>query len=151
MPKFTDKTGRTWNVELDVYTVGRLRSDCGVDLKKGGTAEALGDLIFGDPEKTGQVLWTICEEQAGKISVSPEQFAKAMNGPAIQAATDALMEAIIDFFHRSQQAAAIKSKLPSLLGKVDQAATKAIEETTDRMLSSAVTDWPASSASIPPG
>ncbi|HEX5442603.1 MAG TPA: hypothetical protein VFW87_02185, partial [Pirellulales bacterium] len=52
------------------------------------------------------VLYVLCKEDADAKQVSDEDFGRALGGDAIQAAAEALVEELIDFFpdERSRQA-----------------------------------------------
>ncbi len=120
MPKFQDSLGREWRIGLTVAALPRLRAEAGFDLGKAAAAEKLGEMLFGDPETVAKVLWVLVDRQAEAVGVTPEAFTEGLDGLAIERAANALIEAIIDFFHRARPAAAIKSKLPEVLGKMDE-------------------------------
>jgi hypothetical protein len=153
MARFKDRTGDEWEIGFDLPTIPKVRA-AGFDLNKiGRDAKELD--ILDDPEKLGAVLWELCEEQAEKRGLTPEQFAKRFDGPAIWAARDAVIEAIADFSQRPTVAAAIRKRLPGALAKIEQAVIAKweadIEKTTTGLSNSGVTNSPDSPESTPAG
>lgn len=150
MAKFEDSSGKVWTIQLNVGLVGQLRREAKFDL--GGAVrdgEKLAELLFTDPEILVGILWVCCEPQAQTLGVSAEQFGFGFDGPAISRAVDALLEAIIDFFHRPATAAAMKAKMPTLLNDLDQKMTAALEKQADSISSPNAGSLPASSAATP--
>ena len=103
MRKFKDEECREWIVRVDTTTIRKARDRFGIDL----------DGILSDKEPLKRladdvvlrvdVLWCCVEEQAKQKGITPDEFGQALYGDAIESATDALMEAIIDFFPRSRR------------------------------------------------
>lgn len=95
MHKFKDTEGREWGVEIDCFTVDRLRKDTPYDLLNHECVIKLTtDLV-----ESWKVLWHLVEEQSAQLNVSPQQFAKLIRPPALSfAARDALFKECIDFF-----------------------------------------------------
>ena len=142
MSKFRDAEGREWKLSLTVGMVTRLRTDAGFELGKASSADRLGEMLFANPETVARVLWVMIERQAEPLGVTPEAFADGLDGPTIEAASTAILEAIIDFFHRAQPAAAMKNKLPEVLGKMDQRITAAMTAAMDSPSSDNAGDLP---------
>lgn len=96
MPTFKDANGREWLVKLDGPKIGEVRKTCGVDLAAidGSAAEKLRD----DPCLLVDSLWVICKSQAQSQSITSAQFGEALVGDSIEFATEALIDAINDFF-----------------------------------------------------
>lgn len=153
MARFKDRTGEEWEIGFDLPIIPKVRA-AGFDLNKIGKDAAELD-VLDDPEKLGAVLWELCESQAEKRELSPEEFAKRFDGPAIWAARDAVMEAIADFSQRPAVAAAIKTRLPGKMNQIEQAVIARWESSIDRktaeLLSSGDTNLPASQGSAPAG
>lgn len=99
MHSFKDTDGRDWPFAINVLAVKRVRAVVGVDLYGlvddgfRGLAEFLGD-----PVKLVDVLWVLCEAEALKRQVSPDDFAAAMGGDSLERAADAFVAELIDFF-----------------------------------------------------
>jgi hypothetical protein len=97
MKTFTDNLERPWHVVVNVDTIKRVRSLLDVDLMdvlKGGLIERLTN----DPVLLADVLYAVCKPAADASRVTDEEFGKALGGDAITLATNALMEALTDFF-----------------------------------------------------
>jgi hypothetical protein len=95
MPSFKDANGREWLIKLDGPKIKEVRAECGVDFASldGNTFQRLES----DPCLLVDVLWVICRSQSA-INTTPANFGEAMVGDPIEAATQALLEAIADFF-----------------------------------------------------
>ncbi len=99
MHVYTDAQGKAWEVRLNVTLLRRVRDVLGLDLNA-LVADGLADLgkFLRDPMRVVEVLFVLCEEQAQRDGVTPEQFGTALYGDCIVDATDALLEELIDFF-----------------------------------------------------
>lgn len=99
MKTFQDNAGRTWVLSIHVYAVKRVRAICGVDLYGlvDEKFEGLGKLLS-DPVVLVDVLYVLCKDEAEKLTVSDEDFGRAMAGDAIEHATDAFLAELTDFF-----------------------------------------------------
>ena len=96
MAAFKDNANNTWAVDVTVDTVKRVRSLLDVDL----LGVLKGDLIqklIGDPILLCDVLYAVCKPQADTKGITDEAFGQYMSGDAIDHATKALLEAIVDF------------------------------------------------------
>ena len=97
MHSFKDNAGRDWTIAVNVASIKRLRDTLEVDLM--GVIE--GDLLqrlYADPVLLVDVVYVLCKPRADELEVSDEQFGQAMGGDAIELATAALVDEIIDFF-----------------------------------------------------
>jgi len=101
MATWTDKTGTTHHVEIDVPTARRLRDECNVDLLQcllsANHIQRVLESLTEDP-----VLPMTCVAIVEDID-DVDGFAKLFNGQALQDASGALIEAIIDFFPEPQK------------------------------------------------
>lgn len=99
MKTFKDNAGRSWEVDVHVTAIERVRAATGIDLLTAVDPQAhLFDTLAADPVRLVGVLFTLCEEQAEKRGVAPEDFGRGMAGDALDAACEALEGATIDFF-----------------------------------------------------
>lgn len=120
MSQFTDRDGRTWSLGVTVGDLKPLR-EFGFDLNKiVGAGSGLGEILFAEPERLVGVLYHLCEKQAEKAGVTPEAFACLFDGPTIEAAGEALLEAVIDFSPRSRVARELKGRLKATLAAMDE-------------------------------
>jgi len=102
---FKDKNGQEWQVVLNVRQMKRVRAALGVDLvnvitldKDGAVKVDLVDRIANDPCLLVDILWVLVEEQAKAIGKTDEQFGEALAGEAIEDATRAFLDELVDFF-----------------------------------------------------
>ena len=103
MKSFTDNKGRTWTLEVTVATVKRVRALCKVDLysiveldKNNKPSAELLERLSSDPVLLVDVLFAVCKPQADKLGITDEDFGESMAGDAIEHATTALLEEIIE-------------------------------------------------------
>lgn len=126
MPEFKDAENRTWNLALTIGTARRLRDEVGVDFAALGDGKIFFEL-GSDPYKLGATLWVLVERQAERLSVTPEAFVDALDGPAIDRSVEALLEAVVNF-----TPAAMRGPVKKLIEQVGRARTASM---------TAVEDW----------
>lgn len=102
---FTDNQRRSWNLSLNVWEMKRIRAALGVDLvnavavgRDGNVQADLVDRIANDPCLLVDILWVLCEEQAKEEGVSDVDFGSSLAGDAIEEATRAFLDELVDFF-----------------------------------------------------
>ena len=112
MKTFNDNTGRSWTLSVTVGTIKRVRALCGVDLANIITLEPgkqpkvdLLERLASDPVLLVDVLYAVCKVECDAKNVSDEEFGAAMAGDAIEHATSALLDEIIDFFPEAKRQA----------------------------------------------
>jgi hypothetical protein len=165
MRRFTDATGRAWDLAIHVDAIDRVLAACEIDLLAllEGDDPPLARLTTDDRLFT-KVVWTLVEESAGDLDETG--FRRLMDGPTLAAAFDAFWEELADFFQsrgRNAVAAAINAQLTALT-KTHEAVTKAMttnglaarvaetaRKNVERDLVRLFGDSPDSSASIPAG
>ena len=105
MRTFKDNAGRTWSVTLNVLQMKRIRAHLGIDLVNVITLDAGGkvkvdlvDRIANDPCLLVDILWVCVEEEAKAAGVTDEQFGRSLAGDAIEDATRAFLDELVDFF-----------------------------------------------------
>lgn len=86
---------------------------------------ALIETLDADPMKVAELLWSLCESQAEKREVTPEQFAAALDGDTIVKAVEAFIAAVIDFFPRRR---VLLTKAMARFRMLEQRATKSLGE-----------------------
>lgn len=99
MHSFKDHAGRLWVVAINVAQVKKVRGLLAVDLYRllDDQLKPLSMLLM-DPCKLVDVLYVLCMDQAGQLKVSDEDFGRAMFGDVIEAAAEAFVEELLDFF-----------------------------------------------------
>ena len=105
MRSFTDNQKRTWQIALNVYEMKRVRAILGVDLvnvialgKDGKVQVDLIDRIANDPCLLVDILWVLVEAEAKEQGVSDVDFGSSLAGAAIEEATKAFLDELVDFF-----------------------------------------------------
>lgn len=162
MRAFKDNAGRSWTVAVNVATIKRVRALTSLDLLDvaGGAFEKL----VGDPVILCDVLYAICKPDADAIGVTDEQFGAAMAGDAIEHASRALIEDLIQFFPNPRERAALSRVVEAMdaamdkartqvqarldSGEIDRSLEKALMATSGSTTGPSSTDSPASSESI---
>lgn len=94
---FVDATGRSWSLRLDWAAMRRAKA-AGVDLSK--IEEVIPDLYRCGTE-LAEAVWA-CLDMRGQ-AVNRDDFEGALTGPAMDAARDALLAAVSDFFPESRR------------------------------------------------
>ena len=133
MKAFTDAKGRSWEIELNIRQMKRVRDILGVDLvnviqtrSDGSIATDTIDRVANDPILLCDILWVLCEQQAKADGVTDEDFGRAMSGDAILGATDALLDEIVDFFPNPKRA--ILQRLVAAARRAETAAKAALDK-----------------------
>lgn len=99
MQSFRDSQGRLWDLSVTVAAVRRVKALTGVDLYA-LLEDGFGPLadLLSDPCKLADVLYAVCRPAAEERQVTDEQFGEALAGDVLDAASEALVQAVIDFF-----------------------------------------------------
>ncbi len=111
MKSFTDNLGRAWTLVVNVATIKRVRALCGVDLNSiievedGKPTTKLLERLSTDPVLLVDVLYAVCKPECDSKNVTDEDFGAAMAGDAIENATSALLDEVIDFFPAAKRLA----------------------------------------------
>ena len=112
MKSFTDNAGRVWILNVNVAAIKRVRALCGVDLNSIVEMDANGEpntklleQLSSDPVLLVDVLYSVCKPEADAKGVSDTAFGEAMGGDAIEAATNALLDEVVDFFPEAKRKA----------------------------------------------
>lgn len=102
MKAFKDKDGRDWSVAIDVNAAKRVKAICQVDLFSVLEGKLIGELMA-DPALLVDVIYAVCKPEADAASITAEQFGSRLVGDAIDAATTALIEDLVDFFPKARR------------------------------------------------
>jgi hypothetical protein len=128
MKTFTDNAGRVWTVQVNVDAIRRVRDLAQMNLLEVVEGKLLERLIS-DPVLLCDVIYSLCKPEADAKSVSDVDFGKAMGGDAIDGATTALLEELVDFFPQAKRR--VLSKALAKLWKLETAALAAVETRLD--------------------
>lgn len=123
MAKFTDCSGREWTLRLTLGHRAGLKQ-LGIDPTDFGTAVAsLAQVTGVDAEKLVAVCHLLTVEP-----VSREEYDQGFDAATIEAAGEALADAVADFYlsRRPQTAAAMKRKVRELMARMDRATADAL-------------------------
>src|SRR5262245_20018284 len=129
MKTFNDNLGRAWPVAINVECIKRVKSLLGINLLDAIEGKLLEQLVS-DPVLLCDCVYAICKPEAEARQVSDEDFGRAMAGDAIDHATTALLEELVDFFPSGKRQVLAKAlaKLKNLEAKAVDLATKRLED-----------------------
>ena len=156
MKTFKDNAGRDWTVAINIDAIKRVKGLLEVDLLEAVEGKLLERLV-GDPVLLCDVVYCLCKPEADAKAVSDEDFGRSMAGDAIDRATTALLEELVDFFpsRRRRLLAKALEKLRTLESMALTAAQEKLEsgeleERMRRALAEASPDEPGSSSGASP-
>jgi hypothetical protein len=81
--------------------------------------------LIGDPVLLCDVIYSVCKPEADTKSISDVDFGQAMGGNAIDGATTALLEELVDFFPQGRRR--VLSKALEKLRKFEEAALSVVQ------------------------
>jgi hypothetical protein len=128
MRTFADNAGCTWTVTVNVEAVKRVRGLLSVDLLEVLDGKLL-ERLAADPILLCDLVYALCKPEADAKGVTDEEFGRAMAGDAIDGATVALMEELVDFFPKGRRELLARAleKLRLLEARVVEAALRKLE------------------------
>jgi hypothetical protein len=171
MRTFKDNQGREWTVEITVAAIKRVRGLAGVDLMEVlEGSNGLIEKLVRDPVLLCDVIYAACKPQADERQVSDEAFGASMAGDAIEHATAALLEELVDFCPSPRDRAnlgrvlkatrevmdkardVVERRIDELIdgGALERAVLEAVPPTVEAAAGGSSGSAPASSASIQP-
>lgn len=110
MKSFKDCNGKIWTFSVNVGTMKRVRAICDVDLYKiieidenNNPNSKLLERLSSDPVLLVDVLYAVCKPEADKIGMSDLEFGESMTGDTVEAATNALLDELVDFFPEAKR------------------------------------------------
>lgn len=128
MKTFNDNAARSWTVQVNVDAIKRVRDLAQVNLLEVVEGKLLERLIS-DPILLCDVIYCLCKPEADSKNVSDVDFGRAMGGDAIDGATTALLEELVDFFPQAKRR--VLAKALAKLQKLQSAALAAVETRLD--------------------
>jgi hypothetical protein len=171
MRTFKDNQSREWTVEITVASIKRVRGLAGVDLMEVlEGSNGLIEKLVRDPVLLCDVIYAACKPQADERQVSDEAFGASMAGDAIEHATAALLEELVDFCPSPRDRAnlgrvlkatrdvmdkardVVERRIDELIdgGALERAVLEAVPPTVEAAAGGSSGSAPASSASIQP-
>lgn len=129
MRTFNDNAGRTWTVAINVECIKRVKTLLSVNLLDAIEGKLIEQLVS-DPILLCDVIFAICKPEADTKEISDEEFGRAMAGDAIDNATTALLEELVDFFPSGKRQVLAKAlaKLKTFQSKVVETASKRLDD-----------------------
>jgi len=121
MKIFKDNAGRAWSVCINIDTIKRVRSLLDINLLEIAGGQLVEQLIS-DPVQLCNVLYAVLKPDADALKISDEDFGRAMAGDAIEQATTALLEELVDFFPLAR-----RRVLSKALGKIKALQSRMLE------------------------
>ena len=97
MPAFSDDNGDQWQVKVTIGAVDRCRDIAGIDLLTVVGGDGFGEFIA-DPVRAAKAVYAVVRPEATRRGLSEEQFLERLSGDAMDAARNALLDGIVDFF-----------------------------------------------------
>jgi len=98
VPKlFKDTAGLEWSLCINVETIKRVRTMLNIDLIDAIEGKLISQLAS-DPILLCDVVYALVKVEADARGVSSDQFGARMGGDAIEFATTALLEELVNFF-----------------------------------------------------
>ena len=151
MKQFTDNAERTWTVEVNVAAIKRVKSLLDVNLLEALEGDLLDELAH-DMVLLCDVIYALCKPEADAIGITDEQFGQAMAGDAIDFATTALLEELVEFFPLAKRR--VLTKALAKMRNVDEKAiayaeAKLDDPELDRKIDDALTALSDSATSSP--
>lgn len=102
MKSFKDCEGREWHVSVNVDSIKRVKSLINIDLLDVADGK-LFSVVLANPITLVNTVYCLCLPQAEQRNVSDADFGRAMAGDAIDHASTAVLEELIDFFPNRQR------------------------------------------------
>ena len=128
MKTFNDNAARSWTVQVNVDAIKRVRDLAQVNLLEVVEGKLLERLIS-DPILLCDVIYCLCKPEADTKGVTDVDFGRAMAGDAIDGATTALLEELVDFFPQGKRR--VLSKALAKLRKLETQVMAAVETRLD--------------------
>lgn len=159
MKQFLDNAGRAWTVAINVDAIKRVKGLLNVNLLE-IVEGALIEKLIRDPVLLCDVVYAVCKLEADEKHVSDEDFGRAMAGDAIEHATKALLDELVNFSPSPRDRANLQQVLAKTWNVMERARdlveSRLNSGALDREIESALQTAfdssgaaPASSASIP--
>lgn len=103
MRSFKTSDGVEWTLAINVLSVKRCRELTGVNpLELVSEQKAVANL-FSDDVKLCEVLCSLVKPQLDERGKTPDDFYSVINGDVIEAAAEALLSEIVDFFQEPRR------------------------------------------------
>lgn len=116
MKKFRTNDGTEWEVVVTVATIKRVMDHTGLKLTDLFSTSEKIQQFFADEVRFCEVLYAAVKPQADSAGKTIDDFLSAIDGSVIEAAVEALLAEVVDFFHEPR-----KGLLKKVLNKYQEA------------------------------
>lgn len=131
MRVFCDRSGREWTVDITVLTVERVKAACGIDMPALFAERMAGlDALLADQIRFLKVVFECCRPAAEKAGLTIEHLQAEWNGETADAAGEAWMEELVNFFPDARKREALRTAVKTLREMGARIAEKAVAEMT---------------------
>lgn len=138
---FKDNEARTWVVAITSADLKRVRLQTGIKLDA-LISDGLKPLhaLLSDVEQFVDVLYLLCQSQAEKLNVSPEDFGRAMVGDYIDEAGQTFVRALADFSPSRIRTALLDLATKGTIAakRIEARASAELEKLTPEMIEEAI-------------
>ena len=136
MQTFNDSTGQEWQLEVNGFTIKKVRTETDIVLTdladlRGGEESVFVQLFSPPYVDLVAVLWSLCEEQADVLDISPNKFASHLGGVSLGDAAKALSRAVPEMFPDASQRKAIAAAMDALWDASEAIAKGAADQIAD--------------------
>lgn len=98
--KFTDNQNRSWEPEIDVVTIGRVRAALKINLLELLLPNSKLGETLADPCLLVDVLYLLCKDRADALGMTDVDFGRALSMDSIEDAWSAVLEGLVLFSPR---------------------------------------------------
>ncbi len=120
MQAFEDSDGHSWEISVNVTAIKRVRAALEVDLLDIVGGDLIQKLAT-DPVLLCDVLATLCKREIEAAGKTAEEFGEGLAGDAIDRATKALLEELVNFTQRPGDRANLRMALEITWTAMDKA------------------------------
>jgi len=101
---FKDAKGRAWPIRITIASARTVVAEHQIDLLiLHNQAAGVFGRLTASPHQIVDVCWTLVRKQAEEHKVTAEDFLDAIDGDAVEAMTEALVDGVIDFFRSNPE------------------------------------------------
>ncbi len=98
MKTITDSAGRTWDVSINVLTIGRVRDEMQLNLLEAILPDnRLLERLSGDVIDLARVLYLICRDEARAAGVEQEAFYAALTRESLEDGLRGILDGVVNF------------------------------------------------------
>lgn len=132
-----DELGREWSVSLNFASLRRIRDIAGLNLldTRNGAFSWMEN-----PETIGLLIYAMAKPECEKLGIGEEDFARGMVGDALDRATEAVLDELVNFTPNPEG----RRMMRDLVGKMKQLKSEAIARADKSILE--LTSGPAPSS-----